>query len=65
MENKKYAVVNTLTNICENTIVWDGVAPWQAPSNCYAILIEGLEVGIGYKYEGGVWTDVRFDTTSN
>lgn len=94
-EIKNYAVINNLTNICENVILWDGrtepivitepetivnengdiietgnsivvetIAPWQPPSNCYVICIDGTEAGIGWKYENRNWIDIRVESQS-
>jgi len=67
MENKRYAVINNYTNICENIVVWNGQNNWHPPANTHVICIESLEVGIGFKYENETWTDVRFESenTSN
>jgi len=93
MTVKNYAVINNLTNICVNVILWDGridpivisepetivdengdvietgnsivvqtIQPWKAPSDCYVVCIEGLEVGIGFKYDNGIWIDVRVES---
>jgi hypothetical protein len=47
--------------------VWNGQNNWQSPASTHVICIEGLEVGIGFKYENETWTDVRFESenTSN
>lgn len=56
---KTYAVINSETNIVENVILWDGESQWQPPANTYVQSLEGTEAGIGWKYDGGVFIDVR------
>jgi len=93
MAIENYAVLNNITNICENVVLWDGridpivisepetivdengnvvetgnfivvqtIAPWQPPANCYVVCIQGLSVGIGWKYDNGIWNDVRVES---
>ena len=64
MENKTYAVINSYTNICENIVMWNGQNLWQPPANTHVVCIEDLQVGIGFKYENDVWTDVRPESQS-
>jgi hypothetical protein len=44
-----YALINS-ENLVVNVIVWDGVSNWSPPEGHYVICIDGLDVGIGYKY---------------
>ena len=46
-----------------NRIVIQTIAPWQPPANCNAVNIEGLSVGIGWQLKGGIWTDIRIEST--
>lgn len=49
----KYAVINSQTNIVENAIVWDGVAPWTPPAGYYVEPIGDSGAGIGWSYING------------
>lgn len=49
----------------ENTIVVQTIQPWQPPANCFTICIDGLGVGIGWKYENETWIDARQADNSN
>ncbi|MEQ3426255.1 phage tail protein [Citrobacter braakii] len=51
--NKKYALVEN--NVVVNTTLWDGVSQWS-PENGIAIPA-GNDVGIGWLYADGVFTD--------
>lgn len=59
MQLKIYAVLNVETNIVENIILWDGETNWTPPINTYILPLEGTEAGIGWKFEGGVFVDIR------
>jgi hypothetical protein len=50
-----YAVINSQTNVVENTIVWDGVSPWAPPENCYVEPITNPHAGIGWSFANGEW----------
>jgi hypothetical protein len=50
-----YAVINSQTNVVENTIVWDGVAPWTPPDGCYVELIGDSGAGIGWTFANNEW----------
>jgi len=52
----KYALVNTKTNIVDNTVMWDGGPDWTCPAGYEAINIENTIAGIGYSYANGVFT---------
>lgn len=49
----KYAVINSDTNIVENVIIWDGVAPWTPPAGCYVEPVGDSGAGIGWSYIDG------------
>lgn len=55
---KTYAVINSDTNIVVNVILWDGESQWQPPVGTYVQPLEG-EAGIDWKFENGVFIDVR------
>ena len=47
-----YLIINTTTNIVENTVVWDGdTDKWNSPTG--SIAIASTEGGIGWKYNSG------------
>ena len=47
-----YLIINTTTNIVENTVVWDGdTDKWNSPTG--SIAISSTEGGIGWKYNSG------------
>lgn len=50
---KTYAIVNSVTGLVENIIVWDGVSEWDAPDGFLAVLAD--ETGIGWSYVDGVF----------
>jgi hypothetical protein len=50
-----YAVINSQTNVVENSIVWDGISPWAPPENCYVEPLANLYVGIGWTFVNGEW----------
>ncbi len=57
-----WAVLRDEDNICDNVILWDGVAAWQPPENHWVKeLEEGSYVGIGWKWDAdnSQWLDVR------
>jgi hypothetical protein len=45
-----YAVIDELSNICDNVIVWDGQAQWSPPAGHYVVNIDDVEAGIGWAY---------------
>ena len=53
-----FAVIETATNICDNTIILDEGSTWQPPEDHYIVNIDGLQVGIGFTYDPktGQWT---------
>ena len=53
-----FAVIETNTNICDNTILLDEGAIWEPPADHYIVNIDNLQVGIGYSYnpQTGEWT---------
>lgn len=53
-----FAVVDDITNICDNVIEWNDVTPWEPPPAHYIINIDGIEAGIGWSYDPAtnVWT---------
>jgi hypothetical protein len=48
-----YAVINSQTNVVENSIVWDGVSPWTPPENCYVQPVTNPHAGIGWTFVNG------------
>lgn len=57
-----WAVVAEADNICDNVVVWDGVAEWMPPAQHYLVeLHEGDYAGIGWQYDpqAKTWSDVR------
>jgi hypothetical protein len=53
-----YAVIDSETNIVVNVILWDGKSSWSPPSGTYVEPLTG-EAGIGWKFEAGIFIDVR------
>ena len=53
-----FAVVETATNLCDNTILLDEGSTWEPPADHYTVNIDGLQVGIGFTYnpQTGEWT---------
>jgi hypothetical protein len=51
----KYALINN-QNVIENVISWDGTTEWTPPENMTCINIEGIDCGIGWTYDGIVFT---------
>lgn len=49
----KYAVINSATNMVENVIIWDGVAPWTPPDGYYVESIGDFGAGIGWSHIDG------------
>lgn len=47
----KYAVINDVTNIVENTVVLDEGSTWTPPIGYYIESLEGTEAGIGWSYD--------------
>ena len=47
-----YQIINTTTNIVDNTVEWDGdTDKWNPPTGC--IGVASTEGGIGWKYNSG------------
>lgn len=46
-----YAVIDSITYIVVNIVVWDGVSEWSPPSGTFAI--QSDEAGIGWTYNPG------------
>jgi hypothetical protein len=39
MESKNYLLINTVNNICENVVLWDGdTSKWKPPQNYLALI---------------------------
>jgi hypothetical protein len=53
-----YAVVSSVTNICDNIVSWDGVTPWSPPPDHYAVEDNDGAGSIGWTYDPatGQWT---------
>jgi len=49
----KYAVISSETNIVDNVIIWDGMAPWATPAGYYTAPIGDSGAGIGWSYVNG------------
>lgn len=50
--SKKYAVINKVSNVVENVVMWDGVSNWSPGDDFYLIDVTGVNpVGFGMKYE--------------
>ena len=56
----KYQIINTSTNIVENSVEWDGNTNVWKPDDGY-VGIAATECGIGWKYNSG---GVGIGTTS-
>lgn len=56
---KNYAVINNETNIVENVILLSDEADWKLSTGNYVVCIDGINAGIGWKYENGSFVDVR------
>jgi hypothetical protein len=52
----KYALINK-QNIVENVISWDGESNWTPPENMTCLNVENIECGIGWSYDGSVFTE--------
>lgn len=48
-----YAIIDLVTNIVENVIVWDGESPWSPPAGYYMEPIGNSGAGIGWSYVNG------------
>ena len=44
-----YAVIDSITYIVVNIIVWDGVSPWSPPEGTF--IIQTDDAGIGWTYD--------------
>jgi hypothetical protein len=51
----KYALINN-QNIVDNIVLWDGGDSWQPPENMTCVNVENIECGIGWSYDGSVFT---------
>ena len=51
----KYALINN-QNIVDNIVIWDGSDSWQPPQTMICINVENIECGIGWTYDGSVFT---------
>ena len=51
----KYALINN-QNIVDNIVIWDGSDSWQPPQTMTCINVENIECGIGWTYDGSVFT---------
>ena len=51
----KYALINN-QNIVDNIVIWDGSDSWQPPQTMTCINVENTECGIGWTYDGSVFT---------
>ena len=54
-----YQIINTSTNIVENTVEWDGVSVWS-PGDGF-VAVASTDAGMGWKYNSG---GVGIGTTS-
>lgn len=52
----KYALINN-QNIVQNVISWDGESNWTPPENMTCLNVENIECGIGWAYDGSVFTE--------
>lgn len=60
MNLQPYAIINSETHIVENAVLWDGnTETWHPPAGFYAVALEDINAGIGWKYENGEFVDVR------
>jgi hypothetical protein len=59
---KNYALINKGTNTVDNVIVWDGISSYNVPDYLVAVEITEPNVGVGWKYENGVWIDTHAPT---
>jgi len=51
----RYALINN-QNIIDNIISWDGETEWTPPENMTVINVDGVDCGIGWTYDGTVFT---------
>ena len=51
----KYALINN-QNIVDNIVLWDGSDSWQSPEDMICINVKDIECGIGWTYDGNVFT---------
>lgn len=56
---KTYAVINEVTKLVENVVIWDGVSTWAPPEGTFAQLITVSGPGIGWTFENEVFVDKR------
>jgi hypothetical protein len=52
----KYALINN-QNIVQNVVSWDGSDSWQPPENMTCVNVENIECGIGWSYDGSVFSE--------
>lgn len=50
-----YAIIDDNTNICENTILWDGESNWSPGTGKTARIIENCGIGNEVEEVNGVW----------
>ena len=53
---KRYAIVDTSTNICVNVSQWDGETPWSPGEGFIAVQSDVAEIGDIYNPETGEFT---------
>lgn len=51
-----YAVINQVTNIVVNVVVWDGVSPWSPPEGTFVIQSDTAGIGWIYNINDGSFT---------
>lgn len=44
----RYAIVNEISKVVENIIVWDGVSPYTSPTGTTLINVDGILCDIGW-----------------
>ena len=61
-----YAMNNSSTNICENTILLDPDIQWKCPDGYYLVDVDGVTMSIGWYYSTStkVWTAPPIITAS-
>jgi len=52
----KYALINN-KNIVDNVVLWNGETEWEPPSGFQLLNVENIECGIGWTYDGSVFTE--------
>lgn len=57
---RTWAIINIISNIVENIIVWDGVSPWQSPEGTYMIeCTDNEDAQIGGTYDPDTQTFIE------